>query len=623
MSPPQAMRSLLRSLAPLSIALSLLAPAAGAQGIPSPFGEPDTTRPPARKPERPAATPPEPMYGGTVERSPLPPVGPGTVADGPVSREALPAGPIDENARTVMRDELAPVMAADGSGLPHELWRGLTVDGIEKLFAALEIPPRSPALHGLFRRLITSDVALPAAGTTDPRFTALRIEALDRSGLVDEAAALLAKEPAVASDPVISLLSARTAIARGDREGGCANIAAMNAAQASLPAGLRDQSILIRGYCSLVAGRRESAQLQVALARDEGVEASAGLDALDAIAAGVSPALAKGQKVGSVDWRILELSGAVDAAALIESAGPGLLAILSRDPATDPALRLAAAEGAAKLNAIAPADLATAYRSFQGSDGPAGAEGPGQAAVRHAALFQSAEDERTPLKKARLIRSFLDDARRNGLYWPALQMIAPAAATLPRVPEIGWFAETAIETAVATGDFTGARSWAEFGGTLDAPGRSGNGYVHWLALADLADPTLSEGRSRHLAALEEMAARGRFSPEQLHRLATVLDALQIQVPIPLWDLASRTPQPNTGFLPETGVLSALAEAAKKKEFGHTVLLAMQSLGPNGAEGAHIISLGDSIRALRSAGLDADARKLALEALFMGWPRAAG
>jgi hypothetical protein len=103
----------------------------------------------------------------------------------------------------------------------------------------------------------------------------------------------------------------------------------------------------------------------------------------------------------------------------------------------------------------------------------------------------------------------------------------------------------------------------------------------------------------------------------------VLDALQIQVPIPLWDLASRTPQPATGHLPKTGVLSALAEAAKKQEFGHTVLLSMQALGPSGAEGAHIIALGDSIRALRTAGLDTDARKLALEALFMGWPRAAG
>jgi hypothetical protein len=126
-------------------------------------------------------------------------------------------------------------MAADGSGVPHELWRGLTVEGIEKLFAAIEIPPRSPALHGLFQRLITSDVPPPAGGGTDPRFTALRIEALDRSGLVDGVAALLAREPGDNSDPVLALFSARTALARGDKEGGCRNVASMNSAAARPP----------------------------------------------------------------------------------------------------------------------------------------------------------------------------------------------------------------------------------------------------------------------------------------------------------------------------------------------------------------------------------------------------
>jgi hypothetical protein len=102
----------------------------------------------------------------------------------------------------------------------------------------------------------------------------------------------------------------------------------------------------------------------------------------------------------------------------------------------------------------------------------------------------------------------------------------------------------------------------------------------------------------------------------------VLDALNYLVPIPLWDAASRTPQPNTGYLPETGVLSELQDAAKKREFGRTVLLTMKALGPNGAEGAHMIALGDSIRALKRAGLEPDARRLGLEALLGSWPRSA-
>jgi hypothetical protein len=68
------------------------------------------------------------------------------------------------------------------------------------------------------------------------------------------------------------------------------------------------------------------------------------------------------------------------------------------------------------------------------------------------------------------------------------------------------------------------------------------------------------------------------------------------------------------------VLSELAEASKAKQFGRTVLLAMRTIGPAGADSAHMIALGDSIRALKRAGLETDARQLGLEALFGDWPR---
>jgi hypothetical protein len=88
----------------------------------------------------------------------------------------------------------------------------------------------------------------------------------------------------------------------------------------------------------------------------------------------------------------------------------------------------------------------------------------------------------------------------------------------------------------------------------------------------------------------------------------------------LWEMASKTPQPNHGHLPETGVLTELLDASKKRDFGRTLLLALHTLGPGGAETAHIIALGDAIRALKRAGLESDARRLAFEALFPSWPR---
>lgn len=181
---------------------------------------------------------------------------------------------------------------------------------------------------------------------------------------------------------------------------------------------------------------------------------------------------------------------------------------------------------------------------------------------------------------------------------------------------MSWFAETGAEIALGAGQYDLARRWIA---VANVEGRAGGSLDHWLALADIADPNLAN-RGDSLIALESPAVSGRFKPDDLHRLATVLDALSYNVPIPLWEAASRTPQPNTGYLPETGVLSELQDAAKKKEFGHTVLLAMKALGPNGAEGAHMIALGDSIRALKRAGLESDARRLGLEALLVAWPR---
>jgi hypothetical protein len=105
----------------------------------------------------------------------------------------------------------------------------------------------------------------------------------------------------------------------------------------------------------------------------------------------------------------------------------------------------------------------------------------------------------------------------------------------------------------------------------------------------------------------------------LQRLVTALDALGEEVPIPLWDLAAKNPQPDDGYLPPTGLLSALKEAADAGDTGRTILLAAAAFGPDGPQGAHLIALGDGLRALRRVGLDTAARRLAFEALYAHWP----
>jgi len=539
-----------------------------------------------------------------------------------VSATAAPAIyglPPSTSERSVERGNLTPVMSSDGSGLPYELWRGLDSDEIERLLGSLTIPPRSPAISDLWRRLITARAAPPPGAEADHRFEALRLEALYRSGLIGEIASELKDGDSGRVQPIVAMMQARSEIGLRNRERGCAIARQVGNISGEIPKSLRGEAILVSGYCAAANGNAAAAGLLAELAREEGVKSSAGLIALDAIAAGVTPEAASFDKqpMSLVDYRILELAHAAPPPdKLIANAAPALLASIAGDASAEPGLRLEAAEAAARLNVISAKDLGDIYRQSAAAE-TQGATSGTDSAARRAGLYLAASRERTPAKKVRLIRSLLDSARRADLYAPALGLVHVLSEDVGLAPEISWFAETAIEAHLAAADYAKARVWIRFAGSLD----SGRGNLdHWMALADIADPDFPEQRGQSLNEVERLAHGGRLSADLLHRLATVLDALDYQVPIPLWEAASRTPQPNSGHLPETGVLSQLQQAAKERAFGRTVLLAMQALGPDGAEGAHIIALGDAIRALKRAGLETDARRLALEAVIGAWPR---
>lgn len=520
-----------------------------------------------------------------------------------VMRDAIPP--------TVDKGDLAPVMSSDGSGLPYELWGGMDVAALEKLIATIEIPPRSPVLHDLWKKLITS----PSGDSSNSNFTALRLEALYRSGLGRDAAAEIAKQPA-GDNPLLVTLEARNELAAGHSDKACELVSRSSTLKGAIPARLKGQVILMAGYCSEVQGDKSAAGLAADLAREEGVETSPGLEALDAFSIGSKPKYTPVKQVSLLDYRIAERVGGLPHKLVLEKGEPALLVALATDHSTPVDLGFPSTEAAARLNALTPEMLAGIYRvnaekvppdDLLNDRGPKGV-------ARRAALFKAAEDERTPMRKARLIRTFLDDMKHEGLGLIGAKMIARAAADLQPAPEISWFAETGVEIGLASSQFDMSRRWIQI-----ADQGGGPGLGHWRALIDIADPNEPD-RGRSFSNLENYAASGRFPPAALYRLTTVMEALDYLVPIPLWEAANKITQPTSGYLPETGVLTELQVASKKREFGHTVLLVMKALGPNGAADANLIALGDSIRALKRAGLEADARRLGLEAVLPTWPR---
>jgi len=506
-----------------------------------------------------------------------------------------------------------------GEPSPTNLWAGLDANVAEELLAPSRLPPASSALGRLIARLLEQPVA-------DPRLEMVRIAALLRTGAAagqppsaNLASAASGNGPEAA---VALVLETKADLAAGRLDSACAAVKQAIAPSHGLPAALKGEAIVIAGYCAVASGNREAGPLAATLARDAGYTRPFTLALLEATGSTSAPNVPFTGTATLIDGLLTSRLANPQPALFgqfIASAAPPLLAYLANLDTLPPAIRLAAAEGAAARNIITPYALAAVWRLA--ANDSASTTGATAASLERARQFAEAERSEAQFQKTRAIRALLDSAGRDGLTHVTAAALTPVTAALRPTQEISWFAETAVEILAAGGDYAAARQWIAFAHRLE-PGAGD--ISHWLLLVDIADARLDpRHRGAGFRAVEDAAARGRFTPETLHRLATVLDALDYNVPIPLWNLASRSPQPQSGFLPETGLLTALKRAAEQRQSAATALFALQTIAPEGTGATHLLGLGEAIRALKRAGLEHDARRLGLEALFADWPRRTG
>lgn len=534
---------------------------------------------------------------GNAQQDPIP---------APVDSANLPA------AGAVDMGELPPVMSPGGGGLPHQLWSGTTMEEIEGLFGKLDIPPRSAALHGLWRRLLTTAGESPAGGRTPNHFLALRIDGLYRSGLLQEANAVLGGGTDGHDDPMLLTARARAELGLGETDAACATMKRVRLANTEMPKRVRNDALLVSAYCVSKDKNPDHAGLAAEVARDQGVESAVALAVMDSIAETKTPKIPKSAKVSLIDYKFLSLLGPAMTGRVLAQANPDVLVAIASDSAATEDARLAAAEQAARLNAVDAQGLGRIYKSVEFDPGfmQAPDSAPVDGAERRALFYQTALAQSEPRRRLELSRQLLVGAGRDDLYLPMAQLVAWLIGDVQPSPDMAWFGETAIEAFCAAENYELAMRWALSSGDL----------MHWLPIIDIADAGNNVPHGSSLRYAEDLIQAGALSPDTVERLATVLDALDYNVPISIWDAAQRAPKTGKGHLPETGVLSQLQDAARQQSYGKTILLAMVTLGPDGGDGAHLLSLGDTIRALKAAGLEADARRLAFEALFSSWPR---
>jgi hypothetical protein len=545
---------------------------------------------------------------------------PGAVESG----QLAPLAPVESG-------QLPPPAGTDGvpaSGFTNGFWQGGNEADALGLIAKMELPLRSPAMAGLWRRAMLTDEEPGGAGSAPGQFLAARLDGLYRAGQLKDAAALIAKSPK-ATDAQQLAAGARVLLGLGDDAKACAAVKTIPLSGGPLKGRVRNDALLMVAFCAARDKQPNHASLAAEVLRDQNFAEPLALAVLDSIAESKTPKLPRTDNLTLIDYKFLTLLGNVPAERFLPRAAPDLIVGIANDPSAEPASRLAAAEAAIRLNAYEDTDLAGLYNAAPFT--PEQIADPGAAVaslapqLQRALLFQAAEHDASPDRKFEALRQLLSIARRDSVLVPVARLVAPLIDAVRPRPDLAGFAETAIEALLAAGHFDHAVGWTLLGGTTAGPG--GNALLHWLSLVDVGDP---EGHVPHGSSMkyaEDLAAGGAFSPVMLQRLATVLDALRYDVPIPIWqgaqNAAGSISKADQGHLPDTGLLPKLQAAAKAKSTGMTVLLALATVGPGAATSAHPIALGETIKALEDCGLDADARRLAFEALFDAWPRRPG
>ncbi len=277
---------MLRRLAPISLALLILAsPAASQTTLPS---------------DAPAATSPQ--------------------------TENVSATPL---AQLDLFTPGAPAIAAD-----TELWKGADIASLRRAMA--EIAPRKgeAAANALAIRLLSTSSRAPAGAENDPDLAAERVMALIRLGALDTAGTILARTPGVASHAKLTRAAAELALWRGAISEACA------LARSAPEGGDQTDVLSLRAFCLLQAGKVSEAQLALDLAGTGDTAAAPVIKLLIAAAAGqaTGPGLADSGLAFAIS-RAFNL----DMAKAVATAAPEALRQIARDEAQSPDIRREAA----------------------------------------------------------------------------------------------------------------------------------------------------------------------------------------------------------------------------------------------------------------------------------------
>lgn len=482
-------------------------------------------------------------------------------------------------------------------GFAPDLWQDAPRPLVESLLPRIPDAGTSRALTDLGRRLVLS-MQKPPAGPATKSFLALRAERAAALGQIPAAAAILRSAAIPQIDPALRRIRADGAFLSGDTPGACSDVE--GALRQSTDAYWQKAA----AFCDAVGGKTASASLSLDVLREQGLSTDRAFFILmDSLAGkpGTVESLPDPTPLQLAMIRALRQTIPPDAA---RTKNPAMLRAVAESAQAETLTRVEAGEQAEALGVLPTATLVSLYESvtfrpdeFANATVTAGAVyGPRSRAM----LYQAAKAKPDPKTRVGELSTALSLSRKAGLFGTTARAMLPLLRNVPAGPDTASLAPDAARAFLSEGDLAGARPWLA---VLKSSSASGDAGL-W-ALARLAGATETDGATK-----ERVKAAATGQTARAMRLNALLDAFDRPVEHDLWTAQLNDNATLSATVGEVAAWQALARDGGTLRTGETALLALVVLAK--PQPPHPLPLGIAVRALKASGMEADARRIAVE-----------
>ncbi len=540
-------------------------------------------------------------------------VGPASPAGAAQSAPSSEGGPIVVDPLAPIDPDWAGPLTPEQGGYPLALWQGtpraLVVALVPRLTATT-----SPVLQNLTNRLLLSnatapgprpqeDVAQDGKTSDQPNLVDMRLDRLIAAGQIEAANAVVAVVPN-RGEP-IERRSIELAFLAGDTKAACGRV---NEGVRRYQTPWWSRAVIA---CQALSGDSAGATLGIELLHEQKAPKDDAFEALVQMAGGRKSRLERLPDPSPLHLALLAASKQPMPADALAGASPAVLRAWAGYEGAPMAQRLAAAERAAAYGAL-PIDRLRALYDKAEITAEERANALSRAASEkgargHALLYAAAKAQPLGSARAESVQAMLAQARKDGDLVLVARIVEPLVLDLKPGGDLAWFAGDATRVLLLTGHPGEARGWFAVAEPDTARGL--------FPLARLAVGRDIAWDQKQLAAVVGEAVKAD-SDAGARRAATILALLAaFDEPVGPTDWAplfSRLPLASLD-LPGAPIWFDLPRAAAGHRIGETVLLALVTAGEGGKLTAQPARLARAIEALRGAGLESDARALAIEA----------